>query len=147
MPAGFLNTGTRNFSANAGLKDQLLAMKWVKKNIANFGGDPENITLFVQSAGAVSVHLHMLSPLSKGVVLVLCNTLTRLPPLTPFSDLFFSAGFFNRAIMQSGNALSPWAIERDPVSQARKIGQLTGYHGEDLEELVQHLRHQVLSRK
>ena len=63
---GFLNTGTENCCANAGLKDQLLAMKWVKKNIANFGGDSENITLFGESAGGTSVHLHMLSPLSKG---------------------------------------------------------------------------------
>jgi len=65
LSVGFLNTGTPSCSGNVGLKDQLLAMKWIKKNIANFGGDPNNITIFGQSAGAASVHLHMLSPLSK----------------------------------------------------------------------------------
>jgi hypothetical protein len=49
-----------------GLKDQSLALMWVNKNIHNFGGDPSRITLFGQDSGAASVHLHMLSPLSKG---------------------------------------------------------------------------------
>lgn len=51
---------------NAGLKDQVLALKWVKKNIINFRGDPKNVTIFGQCAGAASVHLHILSPASKG---------------------------------------------------------------------------------
>ena len=63
---GFLNTGTADCPGNAGLKDQLLALKWIKTNIANFGGDPDNITIFGEGTGASYVHLHMLSPLSKG---------------------------------------------------------------------------------
>ena len=51
---------------NYGLYDQLTAIKWVKRNIEAFGGDPENITIMGQSAGAMSVQQHCLSPLSRG---------------------------------------------------------------------------------
>ena len=54
-------------TGNYGLFDQLTAMQWVKDNIASFGGDPENITIMGQSAGAMSVQQHVLSPLSKGL--------------------------------------------------------------------------------
>lgn len=68
---------------NSGLKDQNLAIRWVVENIANFGGDPKNITLFGESAGGCSVHFHMISELSKGL--------------------------FQRAIVMSGCALNNWS--------------------------------------
>ncbi len=55
------------YTGNYGLYDQLAAISWVKNNIASFGGDPENITVMGQSAGAMSVMHHCLSPLSKGM--------------------------------------------------------------------------------
>ena len=54
-------------TGNYGLYDQLAAMLWVKRNISAFGGDPDNITIMGQSAGAMSVQQHCFSPLSKGV--------------------------------------------------------------------------------
>lgn len=81
---GFLSTEDSVVPGNMGLKDQTFAMKWVQQNIINFGGNPYEVTIFGNSAGASCVHLHMMSPLSNGI--------------------------FKRAISQSGSALSAFAI-------------------------------------
>lgn len=81
---GFLFFDTPDVPGNAGLFDQLMALQWVHDNIAAFGGNPNNITLFGESAGAVSVSMHLLSPLSRNL--------------------------FSQAIMESGSPTAPWAI-------------------------------------
>lgn len=64
---GFLSVGTYHHPGNLAFKDQVLALKWVKNNIAKFGGDPDVVTLMGNSAGAFSVTAHMVSPMSKGL--------------------------------------------------------------------------------
>ncbi|KAG8193968.1 hypothetical protein JTE90_013663 [Oedothorax gibbosus] len=94
---GFLSSGDRVTPGNMGLKDQVLALRWVRENIDRFGGNPEGITLFGQGSGAASVFMHILSPQSQGL--------------------------FNRTIMQSGSALCDWALEGEPLGYAREIAQ------------------------
>lgn len=53
---------------NYGFLDQIAAFKWIKQNIAAFGGDPENVTAFGESAGGFSVHMLLTSPLAKGLI-------------------------------------------------------------------------------
>ena len=82
-PLGFLSLGTDVVPGNAGLRDQSLALAWVHENIVSFGGDPNLVTIFGESAGSLSVALHLISPLSQGL--------------------------FHRAILQSGTAIgSSW---------------------------------------
>ena len=53
---GFLSTGDRFAPGNYAMKDMILALKWVRNNILNFGGDPDNVTIFGESAGGSAVH-------------------------------------------------------------------------------------------
>lgn len=64
--AGFLSTGTEASPGNAGMKDQVMALRWVRDNIHVFGGDPGRVTLYGESAGSASAALHLLSPMSRG---------------------------------------------------------------------------------
>lgn len=63
---GMLAAGTKEYPGNAALKDQVLVLKWVQEHIERFGGDPNQVTLIGCSAGAWSISLHMVSPMSKG---------------------------------------------------------------------------------
>lgn len=70
---GFLATGDESSPGNYGLKDQTMALQWVKDNVLSFGGNPDMVTIMGSSAGASCVHFHMLSPLSRGEVFSLVD--------------------------------------------------------------------------
>ena len=64
---GFLYGGDEIVPANLGIHDQIVALHWVQENIDRFGGDPNNVTIFGNSAGGFTVGILMLSPLAKGL--------------------------------------------------------------------------------
>ena len=63
---GFMATDDKAITGNMGIKDQIMALKWVKNNIAAFGGDPNKVTIFGDDAGAASVSIHLMSSESDG---------------------------------------------------------------------------------
>eukprot|EP01061_Rhynchopus_euleeides_P000082 TRINITY_DN10054_c0_g1_i1.p1 TRINITY_DN10054_c0_g1~~TRINITY_DN10054_c0_g1_i1.p1 ORF type:complete len:531 (+),score=197.56 TRINITY_DN10054_c0_g1_i1:53-1594(+) len=64
---GFLYKRGAGFDANVGLHDQIAALKWIQKEISSFGGDPARVTVFGESAGAMSITALLASPLAKGL--------------------------------------------------------------------------------
>lgn len=64
--SGFLNLNDEVAAGNQGLKDVVMALRWVQQNISEFGGDPGNVTIFGESAGAAIVYFLAISPFAKG---------------------------------------------------------------------------------
>ncbi|XP_026753865.1 juvenile hormone esterase-like isoform X1 [Galleria mellonella] len=108
---GFLSLETEEIPGNAGMKDQVAALRWVKNNIKNFGGDPENITIFGESAGGASVTYHLISPMSKGL--------------------------FKRAIAQSGSTMCSWALATEPRERAFVLAKRLGYKSDNIKGLYE----------
>lgn len=63
---GFLSTEDSSSPGNYGLLDQIQALQWIKESISAFNGNPNDVTIFGESAGAASVSLLRLSPLARG---------------------------------------------------------------------------------
>jgi carboxylesterase type B len=66
---GFLSLHNDEIPGNAGMLDQVEALRWVQRYISNFGGDPSRVTIMGESAGGVSTSMLNLSPLSTGIIL------------------------------------------------------------------------------
>ncbi|KAG7207221.1 hypothetical protein KM043_008897 [Ampulex compressa] len=112
---GFLNLEDEAAPGNQGLKDQLMALKWIHENISRFGGDPDNVTLCGVSAGSASVHYLALSPLAEGL--------------------------FHKIICQSGVAANPWAImAKEPKKMGFRLARRLGEKSEDPKTVVEFLR-------
>lgn len=110
---GFLCLGIKEAPGNAGLKDVVQGLKWIKNNIKAFGGDPDNVMLFGHGSGAAMVDLVTMSPLAEGLM--------------------------HKVIAQSGSALAPWAVSYSPVESAFNLGAQLGYKDNNRQILVQTL--------
>ncbi|XP_014300470.1 juvenile hormone esterase isoform X2 [Microplitis demolitor] len=115
---GFLSLDLPEATGNAGLKDQILALKWVNKNIKKFGGNPNNVTIFGISSGASSVDYHILSDKSQGL--------------------------FHRSISMSGSSLCFWSITTTPQIQnyAYQVAHNMGYTVNNNTELLKLLQNE-----
>uniref|UniRef100_A0A8C6CMM7 Carboxylic ester hydrolase n=1 Tax=Moschus moschiferus TaxID=68415 RepID=A0A8C6CMM7_MOSMO len=112
---GFFSTGDKHATGNWGFLDQVAALRWVQKNIAYFGGDPGRVTIFGESAGGISVSLHVVSPMSQGL--------------------------FHGAIMESGVALLPGFTANSSDEVSKVVVNLSACGQVDSEALVDCLRH------
>ncbi|XP_076622850.1 juvenile hormone esterase-like [Colletes latitarsis] len=111
---GFLNLGHRVAPGNQGMKDLIKALQWVKENIRNFGGDPDNVTLIGHSAGAVISHALTISPAARGL--------------------------FHKAIIQSGFLTCSWCTIQNRPDRCFKLALILGIKSTDPEEIVESLR-------
>lgn len=111
---GFLSTGDKHAAGNWGYLDQVAALSWVQQNIANFGGNPDRVTIFGESAGGTSVSSHVVSPMSQGL--------------------------FHGAIMESGVALLPGLIANSSDMVTTMVANLSACGLLDAEALVKCLR-------
>ncbi|XP_058251801.1 neuroligin-2-like isoform X2 [Hemibagrus wyckioides] len=111
---GFLSTGDQSAKGNYGLLDQIQALRWLNENIGHFGGDPERITIFGSGAGATCINLLILS--------------------------HHSEGLFQRAIAQSGSAISSWSINYQPLKYTKILARKVGCSYSETADLVDCLR-------
>ncbi|XP_030858451.3 cocaine esterase-like [Gorilla gorilla gorilla] len=111
---GFFSTGDKHATGNWGYLDQVAALRWVQQNIAHFGGNPDRVTIFGESAGGTSVSSLVVSPISQGL--------------------------FHGAIMESGVALLPGLIASSADVISMVVANLSGCDHVDSEALVGCLR-------
>ncbi|CAJ0962721.1 unnamed protein product, partial [Mesorhabditis belari] len=103
---GFTSFGPKSsISGNFGLLDQQAALRWIHEKIGDFGGDPNKVTLFGESAGSASVTSHLFAP--------------------------DSHPFFQRVAASSGTMIHHWATNPDVTDSSAKLAKLLGCHGNE----------------
>lgn len=112
-PYGFLCLDIPEVPGNQGIKDQALAMRWVKNNIAEFGGDVNSITVMGESAGASSIDYHLYSN---------------------------NEDLFNRAIIESGSVFTAWSFSDADTLAPSKIAERLGFQTDDVYEALNFLK-------
>lgn len=108
---GFLNLGIKEAPGNAGLKDIRAALRWVNKNIGNFNGDPDNVTVFGHGCGGTAAIYLTLSESTKGL--------------------------FHKIISQSGSLFTPQSFDANGLATASQIAKSLEMISSNPEELLQ----------
>jgi carboxylesterase type B len=111
---GFLSTNDMYAPGNQGIRDQQYALKWIKQNIENFGGDKSRVTLVGSSTGGSDAIIHTLSPQSKGLI--------------------------SNVVAMGGSPLSRHSMIRKPITQAKKLGEQVGCPTDSSQALVMCLK-------
>lgn len=132
---GFLSTGDSIVPGNNGLKDQILALQWIKNNIENFGGDPQKITIFGQSAGSASVAYLLQASQTKGKIFTYKACLQNI-----FSCLLSVIGLYSGAIMLSGSSLDSWSLTRNPLDFTKKISSYLKLKTKNNKDMIESLK-------
>ncbi|XP_022131134.2 esterase E4-like [Pieris rapae] len=101
-PQGFLCLGTDTVPGNSGMKDMVKLLKWVQKDIHNFGGNPKEVTIAGYSAGSAAVDVLLLSKMTDGL--------------------------FNKVIIESGANLNAFSVQIDPLENAKWFAKNLGFN-------------------
>ncbi|CAN8006438.1 unnamed protein product [Ixodes hexagonus] len=107
---GFLSALNADAPGNVGLLDQRMALKWVKKNAAHFGGSPDKVTLMGRFTGAMSASIHLASPIKERL--------------------------FEKVVLQSGIAVGDYVFDSAPLNATSKLAHAVGCHRDSAAEMV-----------
>ncbi|XP_048007305.1 esterase FE4-like [Leguminivora glycinivorella] len=118
-PFGFLSINDISAPGNNGLKDLVMGLKWIQRNIHVFGGDPENVTIFGSCSGGSMVHFMMLSPMASGL--------------------------FHKAIIQSATALNNWSLDRNPTSVVTELAMKMGIQTSCMVTIIEKIKNSPIN--